>query len=647
MSTSFKLGAVSRTQAERLIEALFPAGEQLPASNTAVIMQQVEAMLAEAPLLGRSLVSLLHMLDARYLLTHGQRFSRASVSARSQFLRDNAQSPLLGGMLRALSMPFRTAYLNHDAGPEKLLARPPAEAPATVESARWQQQCSQAADFSEDQELECDVVIVGTGAGGAAAAYELASQGLAVVIIEEGHYYDRRDFTGAITDLIPKLYRANGSTGAIGSTYIPIPIGRSVGGTTTVNSGTCLRTPAATLADWQREGLHELTTEQLQPFFELVEEVLSVQQAEPRYVGEIAHIIEKGARRIGLTQVDHLQRNAVGCDGQGLCQFGCPTGAKQSTNVSFIPRALERGAFLFTDFCAETLIHEGSRVAGVIAEGRGSEGKPVRLRVKAGATIIAMGTLMTPGFLQRNGVKHPLLGQNLSIHPAGIMTAWFPDQDFRNGATIPQGYGVSDLKAEGLMFEGGSPPLLWHGMLSPLQAEDHVRHTERYQQTAYFGLMIKDTSRGSVRPGLHRDMPLIRYSLNAQDFALFKRGIDLLARMYLAAGAREVYIQGLTRLTTIRNVAELEAFWRSKPRPRHFLITAYHPLGTARLGASAAQGVCNQDHQVWGHTDLYVMDGACVPSSLGANPQVTIMALATRAARKLGQKLTTNTGAST
>lgn len=629
----------TRRIAERLAEALFPAGEQLPAPDLAALLAATDDALAGNAALRRLVKSLLWWLELRYLATHGSRFSAAKREQRSAFLRANAGSLLAGNLVRALSAPFRTAYLLDEANVARMKTRNGVRVPADLGQARWRGQVMTAADVGESQEIECDVVVIGTGAGGAAAACELAGRGLAVLMIEEGDYHDRRAFNGRLTDVIPKLYRGFGATSAIGNNIIPIPIGRNVGGTTTINSGTCLRTPDSTLADWCNEGLTDFTPANLQPYFELVEDVIRVQPADPKYVGEIGKVIETGARRIGMQEMRPLMRNAEGCDGQGLCQFGCPTDAKQSTNVSFVPRALEGGAFLYTGFRAEQLLRDGDSVTGITAEGRNAAGERITLTVKAQATIVAMGALLTPNFLRANGVKNAWLGNNLSIHPAGAVTAWFPDREFNNSLTIPQGFGVYDLKEEGLMFEGGTIPFIGHGMLNPLQAEDFVRFTERYQQTAYFGIMVKDTTRGKVRRGFSRDLPWISYSINDRDFALFRRGIDLLARMYFAAGAREVVIPGLTRMTVLRNEQDLDAFWKSNPKPRHFLMTAYHPLGTARIAATPEQGVCDPQHRVWGHEGLYVMDGSSVPSSLGANPQVTIMAMATRAARLLANQL--------
>ena len=189
------------------------------------------------------------------------------------------------------------------------------------------------------------------------------------------------------------------------------------------------------------------------------------------------------------------------------------------------------------------------------------------------------------------------------------------------------------------MFEGGTIPFIGHGLFSNLYGKEFVEYCSRYQNTAYFGLMIRDTSEGKVRRGPHPDLPWISYHMNDRDFALFLKGIDTLARIYLKAGAQEVWIPGFNRLQIIRSETELDAFMSRRHKPRDFLMSAYHPLGTARIASSDAQGVCDQDHRVFGWQGLYVMDGSSVPTSLGANPQITIMTLAARAASKLADSI--------
>jgi choline dehydrogenase-like flavoprotein len=630
----------ARHIAAALVEAMLPAGEQIPAADVDTVCDTVAGYLEEHPVWARALASSLVWLEGRAVLSTGKRFTRLSHQRRADVLQRLSTKAVSGNLLRALAAPFKLAWMLDAETQKRVGNRPAVEVPSQIEQFRWQHQVSSAADLDGDEELEADVVIVGTGAGGAAAAYELASRGLAVVMIEEGDYLNRKDFSGELTKVIPRLYRGMGATTAVGNVTIPVPVGKGVGGTTTINSGTCMRTPANVLARWRNEfGLTGFTEDNLDSVFAGVEEVLCVEQADPRYVGEIGNVIADGARKLGYSQLHPLRRNARGCDGQGLCQFGCPTDAKQSTNVSYVPRALDRGAFLFTGLRAQRLVRNGHRVDGVEATGTNAAGKPVTLRIRAARTIIAMGTFMTPLFLQDNGVRSAHLGRHLTIHPAGVVNALFPDRDFGNSRTIPQGFGMADLASEGLMFEGGTIPFIGHGLFSNFYGERFVRFCEQYQQTAYFGFMIRDTSEGRVRKGPHRDVPWISYNMNDHDFGMFLKGIDILSRIYLAAGAEKVLIPGLTGLTAIDSEKQLDDFLSRRHKPRDFLMSAYHPLGTARLSANPDKGVCDPDHRVHGWQGLYVMDGSNVPTSLGANPQVTIMAMAARAAATMAETI--------
>lgn len=623
--------------AHAFIEAMFPAGTTLPAPDTQHLLAEVDSWCRQQGGLGRGLDVLLTLLDARFLVAHRKRFATATLAERQQFLE--SLTGIQGNLLQGLSAPFRMAQLQDEGVLARLNLPNGVRVPASIEAARWRQQVTDASQLDRDDTLEADVVIIGTGAGGAAAALELASQGLAVVVLEEGRYHDRRDFTGRMSEMVPLLYRAMGLTATIGNTVIPVPIGRNVGGTTTINSGTAMAAPPETLARWRAQGLRDFTEAEMAPYNSEVMDILQVQKADPRYVGEIGKVIREGANRIGFVQTHDLPRNAAGCDGQGLCQFGCPTDAKQSTNVSYMPRALDAGAFLFTGLKATRLLKKGNTIEGVQAEGRIAEGQHRTLTVRARATIVAMGSFLSPVFLMRNGIQLPQLGRQLSIHPCGVALGYFPDRTFDHARRIPQGFGVADLAKEGLMFEGGTIPLLGHGMMNSLAGSAYTRFVENYQHTAYFGFMIRDTSRGRVRPGPHPDFPFITYWMNNTDLSLFKRGIRDLCRMYLAAGAHEVMIPGLRHMAVARNEKEVDDYLARARSPRDFAMTAYHPLGTCQMGVSEKFGVTDTSLKVFGTEGLYVMDGSSVPGPLGVNPQVTIMALATRGARKLGDQL--------
>lgn len=620
------------------IESTMPQGDIIDEVLSSEILESINTVLSRFFGLSTILFLFLWILEIRSLFSTGRFYRSLDCDQRSALHSKWVNRKITQLYVRGLSLAFKLAYSFNDTTLEKVESQNRVKIPV-VEKERWESNIIKASDLYETEEIEADVVIVGTGAGGASAAYEFSRQGLGVAIIEEGSYYDRSDFDGDIFNMIKKLYRNMGATGTLGNAIIPMPLGKNVGGTTTINSGTCMRTPASVLKTWQQEGLTDITEEEMEPYFKEVEEILKVQPAESKYVGPIGDVVKKGADALGYTKNGPLSRNAEGCDGQGLCQFGCPTGAKQSTNVSYIPNALREGATLYTQIKVRRLLRKGNEVQGVVGYGKNSKGKSVKIIVRARKTIISMGTIYTPDFLKYNGIKNPFLGKNLSIHPSGVLTALYNDVNFNHSNTIPQGYGVHDLAGEGLMFEDGTPPFLVHSLTNPHVGKRYVSETERFQHTAYFGFMVKDTSRGKITSLPVLGLPLIRYSMNEKDFTLFLKGIKILGLLHLKAGADALYVTGNPNYSPIHNEQELDEFLSQNLKPMDFLLSAYHPLGTCRIAATKLQGVCDSDHKVFGYENLYVMDGSNVPSSLGANPQVTIMSLTTRAARRLAKKL--------
>ncbi|MEP6866140.1 MAG: GMC family oxidoreductase, partial [Deltaproteobacteria bacterium] len=485
-----------------------------------------------------------------------------------------------------------------------------------------------------DLAVECDVVVVGTGAGGAVVGRELAEAGLAVVFVEEGRYFDRTQFTGRGFEMQQKLYRRGGSTFSIGNVGIPIPLGQTVGGTTTVNSGTCYRTPERVLHGWQHElGLHELGPDQLGPYFDRVEAVLQVAPAKPELLGGNGRVIARGCDALGFTRHGPLKRNAPECDGQGVCCFGCPTDAKRSTNVSYVPLALKAGAELFSNAKMTRVLVEGGKAVGVVA--RTPDGNT--LTVRARSVVIACGSIMTPLVLGQQGLANRSgeLGKNLSIHPATGALAEF-DEPIEPWKGIPQGYAIEELHEEGILYEGAMVPLEMTMTMTQLVGPELVRLAESFDRVASFGFLVEDTSRGSVSSVMGQ--PVIRYWLDDKDVSHIKRGLDVLAQIYFAAGAKRIHcpISGFDVLESPDDLAKLR---RAKIHARDLDLSAYHPLGTARMGIDPAKSVVDQDHQTHDTRGLYIVDGASVPTSLGVNPQVTIMAMATRAAEKIAGAL--------
>ncbi len=470
--------------------------------------------------------------------------------------------------------------------------------------------------------VDADFCVVGAGGGGAVVAAELAEAGAHVVMLEQGPGHDPDAFTARPPEMLARLYRDAGQTTTIGSPPILLPLGRGVGGTTLVNSGTCFRTPAHVLTRWAREHGLELGQATMAACFERVERSLSVSEVTPELAGANAAVARRGAQRLGWSH-GYLRRNARGCVGSGVCVFGCPTSAKQHTGITYVPRAQRAGAELITGADARELLLDRSHTRSVTVRGVvASLEDGSRLEVRAAETILACGAIHTPLLLARNGIGGASgeLGRNLSLHPATAAFALMPER-VNMARGVPQSFYVNEFVAEGLMFETVAGPPAYAAMSLPLRGREHARAMARYPQLAQLGLMVSDSSRGSVHSLGHR--ALIRYRLDAEDLARVRAGLSRLEQLFRAAGADEVY---LPLPPGVRPEAA---------RPRDLRLMAFHPLGTARADARPGYGVTDGSLAVHGTRGLHLADGSVVPSSLGVNPQLTIMALATRLAFQL------------
>ena len=624
---------------EHLARAALPAFGRLPGADGRIV-PRLDDWLANVPATVRkSYKAGLWALEGAAVFTHGKPFSKLPPLAQSQVVERHEQSSryIERTLLQGLVVPLK--WLHFDAPEMHAHVGCRYDVPTVKdESPRWLAQVTNGREVEEDMEIECEVVVIGTGAGGAAAAYELASRGRAVLMLEEGDYHRRSKFRGRPSMSNREMYRDQAMTISLGNVGIPVWAGRAVGGSTVVNSGTCYRTPGRVFDRWQQElGLPaDFSEEGLAPYYERVERMLGVAQADPKYVGRIAGLIARGADRLGYSH-GILRRNAPGCDGQGVCCFGCPTGAKRSTDVSYVPEALLRGAQLITAARVTRVDIEGGRARGVTAELAGRGGKRT-LRVKAEAVVVAGSALMTPLLLRRSGACRTsrMLGKNLSIHPASKVLALF-DERVEQWDGIPQSYTIDQFKEEGLLFEGASVPYELAATAIPWIGPRYMEIMEQFPHLATFGFMIADTSRGEVREGPNGS-PLMLYNLNRHDTARMQRGLEILTEVFQAAGARRVFpfAAGHGDVSTKGALERLKA---SRLKPGDFDVTAFHPLGTCRVGADPRSSCIGPDHEAHDVGGLYVTDGSAVPSALGVNPQMTIMAMSLRAAEIIDSRL--------
>ena len=487
-----------------------------------------------------------------------------------------------------------------------------------------------------EHEISVDAVVVGSGAGGAAAAKELAENGRSVVILEEGgmHYTDQ--YGRDAVEMTRRLYRNGGLLATFGWPNILIPLGCCVGGTTVINSGSCFRCPDHVLKRWEYDfGLSKWSPEKLRGYFEKVEKILHVEKPRSSAISRNTDVFRRGLDKLSL-KGETIPRDAPKCDGSGVCCFGCPTGAKQSSDISFIPAAVEAGAKVYTHCRAERLVYDKGQARRIVATFIHPETKKKvgRLFVNAKVFVVACGTIHTPVFLK--GSKLPDLsrsiGHNLTLHPAAKVVGLF-DEEVKSWNGIPQGFHVDALEAEGIKLEQIflPPAYIASSLMAP--GDMHSDILANYNRLASFGLIISDTSHGRVfrLPGGRAS---VWYSINDYDFPKYLRGLAFLSRVFFAAGAKKVF-PCIYKVPVITQEEGPDALYKKRIKPKDIDLQAFHPLGTCRMGANPREAALDPNGRLYGMDNVYVADGSIFPTSLGVNPQVTIMAAATRIAEHI------------
>ena len=611
-----------------LAEAIIPGTSTIPAADDTTV-REVAALIARlSPRLGTVWAAAHRALDAGARLRTGRPFHALSVARQQALLHRWERDPLFRTPLTLIADVYKIVHFDAPHVQGALGARP--KPPIPVTEPRWAQQ-AHAAESWTGGDVECDVVVVGTGAGGAVVGHALAARGLAVVFVEEGQLYHRHAFDGSTVRAYERFYRP---VFALGNASFPIFVGRMVGGSTAVNGGTAFRTPDRVLDRWCEETDSDaLSPSHMEPYFEQIETHLGVALTSRRYVGPVAEVMQRGCDALGWKH-GLLLRNAPGCEASGFCHLGCRSDSRKSTNLSYLPPALERGALLFTGLKAEQVLLEGGRVTGL--EGVAPNGN--RIRVRARAVVLAGGTISTPLFLMAQGLANSSgqVGRNLTVHPSAGVMALF-DEEIRGFDHIPQGYGSEQFLDEGILMVAAQAshnampsmfPQIGHRLMEPVA---QLRHA------AGVGPLVADATRNGRVWKEFRGVPVVRYTVTPADVARLKRGLELSMEMLVAAGARRLYpgVVGMGALEPHR----LDAFRKTDLAASDMVLVSYHPLGTCQMGTDPRTSVVGLDHQTHDVPGLFIVDGSTVRGPLGVNPQLTIMAVAARAADQISPLL--------
>jgi choline dehydrogenase-like flavoprotein len=495
-------------------------------------------------------------------------------------------------------------------------------------------------DEGADLELDCDVVVVGSGAGGAVVATELAESGLSVVVLEEGPRVPGPEL-GAMrpSESMRSVWRDGAFTFAFGlgdSPTINVTMGRCVGGSSVLTGGVCFRVPEPVLAHWSDVlGLRDYTPAAMDRYFSHVEERIHVEEVPVAMRSRGVELFALGAKRRGF-ELASMRRNTEGCNGCGRCNFGCPHGAKRSVDLSYLPRAVEHGATVVSDALVERVLTKGARAVGV--EGRVLDARGRRthaLRVTARAVVVAAGAWHTPLLLARSGLgNREVVGHRLTLHPGFRVLARF-DEPVRGWQGALQSTWSGAFEHDGVTLTSLFVPPGVLGATMPGVGPEHTRQAANIGHLAMFGGIVHDEGGGTVHRGLGRE-PIVTYRMSRKDRARVAKLVRTMAETFFAAGAREVFLPILgLRGVTADGLAS--APLETVPAAR-LECASQHPLGSAQMGSTAEHSVVDGDGRVWGVDGLYVADGSALPTSLGVNPQLSIMAYATRVAWRMRER---------
>jgi nucleoside-diphosphate-sugar epimerase/choline dehydrogenase-like flavoprotein len=477
--------------------------------------------------------------------------------------------------------------------------------------------------------LRTQVLVIGSGAGGAVTAATLAEQGFAVTILEEGPDVDTSAMETHTPQAMTQIYRNAGLTPILGNPAIAFVEGCCVGGSTEINSAFFHRLPSECYTRWKSDAaVRDLDERDLEPYFDRLERELSVSTLPPDRIPASSALFRRGIEGCGWRYME-VPRCHRSDDTRAHA-----AGAKQSMQRTFLPRARDAGATLLAGCRARRLRHENGRVTGVDAV-RTVDGRPSPLEIRADVIVLACGPIQTPVLLRRSGIRRHV-GDHLAIHPMIKAAAVFDEVVDAHTSAMPV-YQVTEFWPA--LTLGGS--VFTPGFLAMLLSDTwRLREPvmDQWRNMALYYAQSRATGHGTVRalPGL-ADGALVRYALSAADRQNLLRGLSLLAECLFAAGARAVY-PSLVGQPTIRDVDQARGLARLDLPASAMSLTVVHAFSTCPLGENPDRCVVDSTGRVHGFTNLHVHDASVLPDSPGVNPQGPTMAIAMRNSERLADR---------
>jgi choline dehydrogenase-like flavoprotein len=633
-------------------ETLFPPGGAIPPSADDVdVPGYLDHWMAALPPRQQLLITLLFTAIEQGTLLLGpglkgrlHRFSGLSTDDRITYLRRIEQHPLflVRALLAALRTIFSFAYLDREPVKEAMgIAPMPCTWPRSTHlrpETMGKGKLIEPGDRPEEVEESCDVVVVGTGAGGGVAARELAAAGLEVVIIEEGPFIRPEDVSNDTGTAMTQVLAEAGLRTFLAPSAVASIQGRCVGGSTFPNSAILFRIPDDVLDEWRDErGIEGLTSAALAASYERVERLARKGPASPEQLTAKDHLFARGAAAMGI-EAHPFDLGKDGCDGHGSCLPACRKGAKYSTDLSHIPDAVQHGARLYTMARCDKVTSSGGQATGVVGHFVDSKGRKTgRFRVKARAVVLSGGVLGTPLILKRSGLANSSgqVGRNLHGQPGAAIYAVF-DEKIEPWKGHTQGYGAfldPHRKIEVLWS-----PLSIMAVRMPGFGHALKEDLALFPYTAIWDVVIRGTSTGRIIGGTGSD-PMVWFPQNRVDTDRIASGLKLLGEMAFAAGAKAVMPGAYGLPDRFTDPSQLDALGPGKINPDQLVMASTHIFGTCGMGGDPARSVVNSRGECHDVKNLYICDGSILPNGTRVNPHEPIMAVSDYIAHGIVERL--------
>ena len=617
------------------------------------ISEYVERALSERDEKSRDEVRLLlNLLDQRLingiLAGHWGSFESLTLDQRTEVLRALAHSPFNSARAAFHAVKQLVSFLAYSV-PKTTSGNPFWQAFDYQGRAHTAGQASDALPvmiINRPQTLTCDVLVVGSGAGGGVTAAELSAAGQTVIVAEKGNYFSNARLPGTEIEGMRRLYEGRGTLRTSDRGAIVLA-GSTLGGGTTVNWMTCLDPPTQLREQWARDyGFSGALTPEYEQSVQWVRRRVHVTENESAANFQ-NDILQRGCDSLGYS-VNVISRNVQGCVKCDFCSFGCRYGAKQDTRRTFLRDAVEREARIVVRADVRRILHQYGEVTGAEMEVLGSDGQTHRVEVKCKRVVISAGSIHTPSLMTRSGLQNRNIGANLFLHPTGAIFAMY-DERVNSWEGAPQTRicdEFSDLDGDGYGFRiEASPahPGLWAIGLPWQSGEQHRFLMQQLPHLANSIVLTRDKFPGRVETNAN-GQPVMHYQLHKYDAKHLMRGIEEALRIHHAAGAHTVYgphndCIGFDCRQGGNFESYLQSVYKLGTRPNHLGIFCAHQMSSCRLADSPQKGAVKPTGETYEVKNLHVADGSVLPTSSGVNPMITILATSHYLAQEIKSQL--------